>query len=308
MKNDFYYPSSDGETQIHAIKWTPSVEPVAVLQIVHGMVEFIDRYDEFAEYMAGNGIVVVGNDHLGHGLSVANKDRYGFFKLENGNAALLTDINTLRKNTAESYPNLPYFILGHSMGSFLTRQYLARYGEGLSGAIVMGTGSQPTIILNVAKGLCAFIASFKGWNYRSKFIDNLAFGAYNKRFEPSRTSKEWLTKDAKIVDSYIANPQCSFLFTLNGYHNLFYSIKDCQNKKNIDKIPKDLPIFFVAGKDDPVGNFGKGVEKACEGFLKAGMKDVIIKLYKDDRHEILNETDRETVFDDILKWIQSKIV
>lgn len=308
MKNDFYYPSSDGETQIHAVKWTASVEPVAVLQIVHGMVEFIERYDEFAEYLAGNGIVVVGNDHLGHGQSVANEDRYGFFKLENGNETLLKDINALRLNTAESYPDLPYFILGHSMGSFLTRQYLSRYGEGLAGAIIMGTGSQPTVMLNVGKGLSSLIASIKGWNYRNKFIDNLAFGAYNKRFEPSRTSRDWLTKDADIVDSYIANPQCTFMFTVNGYYNLFYSIKDCQNKKNIDRIPKDLPVFFVAGKDDPVGNFGKGVEKACDGFIKAGIKDVNIKLYKDDRHEILNETDRKTVFDDILKWIQSKIV
>lgn len=308
MKNDFYYPSSDGETQIHAVKWTPTVEPVAVLQVVHGMVEFIDRYDEFAEYLAKNGIVVVGHDHLGHGQSVLSEDRYGFFKLDGGNAALLKDINALRLNTAENFPDLPYFILGHSMGSFLTRQYLARHGEGLAGAIIMGTGSQPTIILNIAKGLCAFIASFKGWEHRSKFIDNLAFGAYNKRFEPSRTSRDWLTKDADIVDSYIANPQCSFLFTLNGYHNLFYSIKDCQHKKNIDKIPKDLPVFFVAGKDDPVGNFGKGVEKACEGFLNAGIQNVMLKLYQNDRHEILNETDRETVFDDILKWIQSKIV
>lgn len=308
MKNDFYYPSSDGETQIHAVKWTASVEPVAVLQIVHGMVEFIERYDEFAEYLAGNGIVVVGNDHLGHGQSVANEDRYGFFKLENGNEALLTDINALRLNTAENYPDLPYFILGHSMGSFLTRQYLARYGEGLAGAIIMGTGSQPTVMLNVGKGLSSLIASFKGWDYRSKFIDNLAFGAYNKRFEPSRTSRDWLTKDADIVDAYIANPRCTFMFTVNGYYNLFYSIKDCQNKKNIDRIPKDLPVFFVAGKDDPVGNFGKGVEKACDGFIRAGIKDVNIKLYKDDRHEILNETNRKTVFDDILKWIQSKIV
>lgn len=308
MKNDFYYPSSDGETQIHAIKWTPSVKPVAVLQIVHGMVEFIDRYDEFAEYLAGNGIVVVGHDHLGHGQSVASEDRYGFFKLDGGNAALLNDINTLRLNTAESYPDLPYFILGHSMGSFLTRQYLARHSDGLSGAIIMGTGSQPTIMLNVGKGICSLIAAFKGWNYRSKFVDNLAFGAYNKRFEPSRTSRDWLTKDAQIVDSYIANPHCTFLFTVNGYYNLFYSIKDCQNKKNIDKISKDLPVFFVAGKDDPVGNFGKGVEKACEGFLNAGIQNVMLKLYQNDRHEILNETDRETVFDDILKWIQSKIV
>lgn len=308
MKNDFYYPSSDGETQIHAVTWTPTVKPVAVLQIVHGMVEFIERYDEFAEYLASNGIVVVGNDHLGHGQSVANEDRYGFFKLENGNEALLTDINALRLNTAENYPNLPYFILGHSMGSFLTRQYLARYGEGLAGAIIMGTGSQPTVMLNVGKWLSSLIASFKGWNYRSKFIDNLAFGAYNKRFEPSRTSRDWLTKDTDIVDSYIANPQCTFMFTVNGYYNLFYSIKDCQNKKNIDRIPKNLPVFFVAGKDDPVGNFGKGVVKACDGFKKAGISDVALKLYKDDRHEILNETDRETVFDDILKWIQSKIV
>lgn len=307
MKEEFYYKSQDGITDIHAVKWHSDCTPIAVLQIVHGMVEFIERYDLFAEFLAEKGIVVFGNDHLGHGKSVINESRYGYFAKNDGNAKLLGDIHALHGIASSQYGGIPYFILGHSMGSFLTRQYIEKHSNDLDGAIIMGTGSQPAAILNIARTVCSTIALFKGWEYRSKFVDNLAFGGYNKKFEPAHTDKDWLSKDDDIVANYIAEPKCRFLFTLNGYHNLFYSIKDCQKKRNIAAIPKKLPVLFVAGAEDPVGNFGKGVYRAYKAFVKAGISDVSVKLYENDRHEILNETDKQNVFDDIFQWINVRL-
>lgn len=306
MKNEFFFESKDKETQIHAIEWIPASQPIAILQIVHGMVEFIDRYDNFARFMAENGIYVVGNDHLGHGLSVKNEERLGYFADKDGVGKVLGDINTLRQMTMQKYPNTPYFILGHSMGAFLARQYIQTEGKGLHGAIIMGTGYQPWIMLTGGRVVSRVIATFKGSKYRSKFVDNLAFGGYNKKFCPARTSKDWLSKDTVVVDAYLSNKLDTFIFTLNGYKNLFATIKGCQSVKNNSTVPKNLPIFVVSGKEDPVGGFGKGVEKVKNNFVKSGIKDVSFKLYEGDRHEILNELDKQTVYADLLAWIQSK--
>lgn len=307
MREEFNYLSAEGMTQLHAVKWRGDSAPIAVLQVVHGMCEFVLRYKDFAEYLAALGIVVVGHDHLGHGESVSDSEAYGYFCAEDGNAVLLEDIHALRTLTEQEYPGVPYFILGHSMGSFLVRQYITRHSEGLDGAIIMGTGSQPSITLKAAKTMCKLIAARRGWKYRSKLVDNMAFGSYNKRFKPPRTSKDWLTKDNRIVDEYIINPLCMFKFTLNGYYNLFYSIQDCQDKANNSKVRRDLPVYFVAGADDPVGSFGKGVVKAHKALVSSGVKDAEIKLYGGDRHEILNETDRVVVYEDIYNWIISKL-
>lgn len=306
MKRDFTYPSRDGLTQIHAVEWKPEGEVKAVLQMCHGMVEYIDRYDAFAKFLNGHGYYVVGNDHLGHGESVQREELHGYFHESRGNEYVIGDIHKLRMMTREKYPHVPYFMLGHSMGSFLIRQYVELYGKGLSGVIVMGTGYQPAIVLAAGRMLCRVIALFKGWTYRSRLIDNMAFASYNKRFEPARTDKDWLTKDEKIVDEYRAHPWCTFRFTVNAYYHMFRGIQFVQDKRNIRRIPSDLPLFLVAGADDPVGNFGKSVEKVYEIYRECGIQDVSIKLYEKDRHEILNETDREIVFEDLLEWMEEK--
>lgn len=303
-KQHFTYLSSDGMTEIHAIRWIPDDAPKAVLQISHGMVEYINRYDEFASALAGRGVLVTGNDHLGHGDSVQSEAHYGYFAAENGNECLLKDIHKLRKLTQKEYPQIPYFLLGHSMGSFLVRQYLGFYGEGLAGAVVMGTGYQPRIVTQFGMALATVMAKLKGWDHRSGFLDRIAFGGYNKKFG-APDGKEWLSRNAENVEVYKNEPRCGFVFTLNGYYNLFYSICMLSYPKFLERMPKKLPVFFVAGEDDPVGQFGKGVTKVYQQFLKCGMENVSCKLYPQQRHEILNELERESVYGDIFGWMET---
>lgn len=307
MKKEFYYPSKDGLTQIHAIEWIPEAEVRGILQIAHGMVEFIDRYDRFATFMASQGFYVVGNDHLGHGKSVTDASQYGYFAKHDGNFCVIGDMLQLREDTRKKYPDLPYFILGHSMGSFLTRQFIEKHGEGLSGAIIMGTGYQPTATLDMAIAMTAVLQQARGGHFRSEMINNMALGAYNASFEPSRTKNDWLTKDEAIVDAYVANPLNQFVFTVNGYYNLFRGLRYAERQENLDKIPKDLPILVVSGANDPVGEFGKGPRLVAQSYQKTGIKDVTLKLYENDRHEILNELDKETVDHDLLQWIEARM-
>lgn len=307
-KREFTFASSDGRTRIHAVEWKPGQgEVLGVLQIFHGMVEFVERYEGFAEFLTEKGFVVTGNDHLGHGASVVTKEEYGFFEETEGNQKVLADVHQLKTMTEAAYPDVPYYILGHSMGSFLLRQYLCLHGDELDGAIVMGTGTQPMPVLKLGKKLCSSIAKVRGWHYRSRLIDMMAFGGYNKHFKPARTRMDWLTKDEGIVDRYLADERCTFRFTVNGYYNLFTSIEEASKENNLEKMPKDLPVLFVSGKDDPVGGFGKGVEQVRKRFEAVGMTDVTWMLYENDRHEILNETDRETVYRDLYAWLYVRL-
>ncbi len=306
MKQEFYYPSRDGKTQIHAIEWVPEGKIKGVLQICHGMVEYIDRYHEFAEYMSENGYYVTGHDHLGHGKSIQSEEELGYFDETRGNQYVIGDIQKLREMTMKKYPDAPYYMLGHSMGSFLLREYLTMYGKGLDGAVIMGTGYQSALILNAGQLVCRGIAAFKGWKHRSRFVDNLSFGSYNKRFEPSETTKDWITSDREKRQKYVEDPLCSYMFTLGAYYQMFEGMKVLTKKESLERIPKDLPILFVSGKDDPVGAFGKSVTKVYEKYKSAGIHNVSIHLYQGDRHEILNEVDREKVYHDILRWIETK--
>lgn len=308
IKEDIYYDSRDGVSKIHAIKWSADIDkPVAVLQIVHGMAEYIDRYDNFARYMVDQGYVVVGDDHLGHGQSIGENGKAGYFCKKDPATVLVRDEHRLKKMIEAQYPGVPYFILGHSMGSFIARNYMFKYGKGITGMIVMGTGSQSSALLRVSKMMAAVNGFFKGNKSVAKMIDKIAFGAYNNGIEEPRTKNDWLTKDTTIVDKYNADELCGFTFTVNGFKALFELISRLNNPDNLNQIPKDLPVFFVSGGQDPVGDYGEGVILAKNMLVRAGLDNVSMKLYPEDRHEILNETDKETVYQDIQEWIQTTI-
>lgn len=306
-KEVFSFPSTSGVCDIRCVRYIPDGEINAILQIAHGMVEFIDRYEDFAAYLCEKGYLVTGNDHLGHGGSVKSEDDWGYFAKENGNKALLDDMHELTKITKELYPNIPYFLLGHSMGSFYARQYLCEYGNELNAAIIMGTGHQDLGAIKFGLAACKMFALGKGWKHRSSAVNALAFGSYNKTFEPARTPKDWLTKDESVVDWYLQEPKCSFMFTLNGYYNMFLGLSRLHDKELLNKMPKNLPILFVSGEDDPVGDFGKGVKAAVKSVEDAGCRNVEMKLYPNDRHEILNELDRKQVYEDLYNWLQDKL-
>ena len=305
-KKDFYYPSVDGKTQIHAIRWEPDGEPKAILQIIHGMVEFIDRYDDFARYLTEHGYLVVGEDHLGHGASVQSDEYHGFFG-RNGNAWVIADIHQLRLMMREEFPDIPYLMLGHSMGSFLIRQYITekdgRYADDLKGVVVMGTAWQPAPVLAAGKAIAKVLGTGKVGK-RAKLIDVMSFGSYLKRIPEPRTISDWLTKDEKIVDWYRSQPWCTFHFTPNGYYHMFSGMQKAHDIRRMKKLPEGLPILFTSGAEDPVGAWGEGVRKAYMIYSENTSCEVSISLYDNDRHEILNETDRDIVYADLLDFFE----
>jgi len=303
----FTFKSNDGLTEISCKYWIPENEPVAVLQLSHGMIEYKERYDAFARLMAENGFLVSANDHLGHGDSVTSKEKWGFMTKDKPSDVIINDMNELRNITSKDYPGIPYFILGHSMGSYMLRKYLAFYGEGLNGAIIMGTGQAGTFASSIALFLVSVVAAFKGWEHRSSFIQGLTV---NKSYDGyDLTGKEpersWLTRDTEIVKKYYKDPKCTYRFTLSGHKGLFEATKFDGNDENAKLIPKELPLLLISGEKDPVGDLGVGVKKVEAQLKKAGIMDVTTKLYSDCRHEVLNEINKSEVYDDILGWLKS---
>lgn len=306
-KEELYFDSRDGVSRIHAIRWIPDGEPRAILQIVHGMAEYVDRYHDFAVKMAERGFLVIGEDHLGHGLSVQGEGTYGYFCENDPATVVVRDIHRLKKLTQKEYPGIPCFIMGHSMGSFITRNYICKYGTGVEGAVIMGTGMQKKAVVSSAKKMAAAQKIIHGSKYRSKVLDKAAFGQYNKRIENPKTESDWLSKDEKKVEEYINDPLCGFTFTVNGFQTLFELIWRLYRQDNLDNMPKDLPIMFVSGTDDPVGDYFEGVERAIESFKATGMQDITVKKYEKGRHELLNEPEWEQIAEDIYSWLSEKL-
>ncbi len=307
-KEEFYFDSRDGETSIHGVRWMPDKgEPRGIIQIIHGMEEYVERYEDFASFMTSNGFIVTGEDHLGHGGSVAEGGTTGYFCEQDPATVIVRDVHRLKKITQEKFPGLPIIIMGHSMGSFIARNYIYRYGTGINMAIIMGTGSTPGALLFAGRTVAKMTSLFKGSKCKSSFMDKMSFGSYCKKIENPRTSYDWLSVNSENVDKYIADPMCGFGFTANGYLALLELIKRMQKGTNLEAVPKDLPLLFVAGEEDPVGNYGEGVKTAVESYKNAGVRDITMKLYPGDRHEILNEDDRDVVKEDILEWITARL-
>lgn len=299
------YPSSAKRVTIHVLLWLPTQTPRAVVQLSHGMAEHIGRYAAFAEYLVAAGIAVAGNDHMGHGASVNDTSEWGYFYDADGDKNLVEDMRRLCMLLKKRFPKVPLFLLGHSMGSFLVRRFAMSCKEELSGVILSGTGCQPQVLLSAGMLLIRIMAVFRGWTYRSALVDGMAMGGMNKEFEPSGTGKDWLCRDDAVVRAYADDKRCGFVFTLNGYYHLFRTIACIQKQGNIRRTPEDLPVLLVSGSEDPVGAKGRGVEKVAGWYRRCGMKRVKVILYEGMRHEILNETEKEKVYADILGWLQS---
>ena len=307
------FKSHDGKTQIKGIVWAPertragglATSPAAVVQIVHGMSEHIGRYDDFARFLAARGFVVCAHDHVGHSKSVAGPDDWGCLPVDGGKEVLIEDVHELRKTVAARYSRqTPYFLFGHSMGSFITRAYLARYAEGLSGAVLCGTGNQSRALSKAGNLLARRIAASKGADARSDRLHALGAGAFSKQIEGARTPFDWLSTDPAVVDAYIDDELCGAMFSAGGYATLTDLTGEVASPSCAAKVPSDLPVLFIAGAQDPVGACGKGVEAAAGLLRRAGVRDVGVKLYEGMRHEILNEPGHVEVYEDVLAWME----
>lgn len=310
VKEEFYYDSRDGISKLHAVRYVPygDEEVRGVVQIVHGMAEYVERYEEFAEYLTSKGFVVTGEDHMGHGKSVGKDGKFGYFCEQDPATVLVRDVHRLKKATQKLYPNVPYIIMGHSMGSFIARNYMYRYGTGINAAVIMGTGMQPKNLLSMSKAVAWVQKLFFGSKHVSELINRLAFGLYNNEIKQPDTPFDWLSRDKERVAQYIDDPLCGFTFTVNGFATLFELISRLHQQENLERIPKDLPVLFISGAADPVGDYGKGVSRAYDSLQAVGLKNMRLKMYEGARHELLNETNRSEVFQNIYKWIEDEVL
>ncbi|HQD91764.1 MAG TPA: lysophospholipase [Bacilli bacterium] len=276
----------------------------AIVLIIHGMVEHIARYDNFAIFLMENDFIVYGYDQRGHGLSVQNKEEVGHIEAKDGFKALVNDVNYVVNELKKQYPNLPLFILGHSMGSFIAQAYLIDYNPSINGIILSGSNGNPGKIINIGIYLSNLMVNLFGSNYRSKFIYNLVFGAYNKRCKTPKNRPNWLSRDEKIVQAYYEDEYCGKVCSASFFRDFFKGLKHIS--KNYDKISPKIPILIISGTDDPVGRYGKGIVQLSNDLPT--IKDKLtVKLYPNGRHEMLNEINKEEVYQDILNWLNMQL-
>ena len=308
VNQEFRFPSADGTTTLYGRTWAPEHgAPRAVLQLVHGIAEHIGRYDRFARFMSDHGYLVCAEDHLGHGNTPENAKDLGYTADKDGWVKMTDNVRALHERIAPQYPGIPYFILGHSMGSFLTRSYLIRYPGTVDACALLGTGQQPESVLKAGLAACRLEQIRLGKRGRSKLLQSLCFGAYNSQFKPNRTESDWVCSVDEVVDAYIADPFCQVMPTVTLMRDMLTGIRFNQQAENLAKMDKTTPIFFLSGDQDPVGSNGKGVRAAYQSFLDAGCGHVRLKLYPGGRHEMLNEHNWQDVYDELLSWFDQQI-
>lgn len=286
--------------------YRPNKKAKAVIQILHGMSEHRKRYEEFAQVLQNQGYVVVINDHRGHGDSVTSSEDYGYFDHEKGWQKVLKDVEEIMQKTKQEYPDIPYIMLGHSMGSLLARSFIKRYDSELDGLILSGAPNYNKLA-PIARQLAKLIAAVKGDHYRSRLLDKMSFGAFNEKIASPRTKSDWISKNPDNVDTYLADPACGFVFTARGFEDLLYGMQDMHDLMRWNLKNPKLPILFVAGEDDPCTGGKKGLEDSEKTLREAGYSDIELRVFRGLRHEVLFEEEKEQVVKEILDWLTRKI-
>jgi alpha-beta hydrolase superfamily lysophospholipase len=298
-------PSSDGRSRLRVLRWLPDTEkPLAVVQIAHGVTEHIGRYDAFAQFLADRGYVAAGNSHIGHGAEADETCSLGIFP-KNGWDCAVRDLKAVHDLLRRLYPHAKHFLLGHSMGSFLARTFMIDYPELLSGCIVLGSGQQVKPLLLLGRALAAVQTRLFGRDRPFVGLNRLCFKAYNRRISPLYTPCDWLSRDKSEVGRFIDDEISGFVLTHGLFSQLLHGISYVGRRENVRKMRRDIPILLASGEEDPVGDYGHGVRRVYRLWQRAGLSGVTLRLYPGARHELLSETTRQSVWEDIYDWMES---
>lgn len=300
-KEIFVYPSSCPERTVTYCVFKPLSPPRAIVQLSHGMCEYVERYEPFAEFLTSRGILFCGNDHLGHGRTGDKYNEFGFFSESSGDSYLTEDVHTLTTIMKGQYPDLPYLLMGHSMGSFITRDYLSKYAVEIDGCILSGTSGRNPLSAFGA-GTAHRIGRIRGGKHRSNIVKQLAIGTYNKGYG-TIGQENWICRDPKVVEKYRNDKYCNFEFTMMGYRDMCTLLHRVNLDSWYDSFPKEFPLLFISGTGDPVGRYGKGVNQVVRQLEERGHSNVVSLLYPEARHELCNELNKKDVYRDLYTWI-----
>ena len=299
-----WFDSNHGEHRCAGYLWVPQGPVRGVVQIVHGIAEHMGRYDHFARYLNDQGYAVCGADHLGHGKTGEAAGKLGFFSFHDGWNLVTADVRRFRQLMGGGFPGVPYILLGHSMGSFLTRTYLCQYPGEVDGAMLSGTGQEPAWLVAAGKRLTAHMSRLLGYDEVSRLVHDLALGAYNRQFKPNRTTADWISRDQQVVDTYLEDPLCTFVPTVGLYHDMMEGLQYIASEKALCRMDPTTPVYLFSGDQDPVGSNGEGVRRVYRFFKDHGVEDVELRLYPGARHETLNEINRMEVYAHVLDWLE----
>ncbi|NMB02733.1 MAG: alpha/beta hydrolase [Firmicutes bacterium] len=306
MQTKTLFLTMDDGAEVFIRSWAQTKQPRGVVQIAHGMAEHSGRYRRFAEFLNEQGFVVVANDHRGHGETGKKAGLMGYFAAEDGFDRVVDDLAAINSFIQQEHPDLPIFLMGHSMGSFLARRYIQKYGNTIRGAILMGSGGDPGVAAKAGK-LIARFQMRKDPTSPSTFLDKLSFGSFNKGIKDAQTKFDWLSRDRNEVNKYIADQYCGMVCSSGFFYDLFTGLELIHNPELINRIPKDLPLLVVSGEADPVGKYGSGIRQFVGQLRNHNVNNIELKLYPGARHELLNEINRAEVMQDISNWLQHQL-
>ena len=307
MKTNHIFYAVRNDANQYLYQWLTEEKPLAVVQVIHGMAEHAARYERLAQYLTDRGIAVYADDHQGHGLTVTDGKSWGVLAEKDGFAEMVESEKIITDKIRKDHPDTPVFLFGHSMGSFIARHYITKYGNAVDGVIISGTGNPSNIELSGGYFLAALQCLIFGKKASANLLNELSFGGYNKKFAPTRTSFDWLSRDEAEVDKYVADPMCGNVFPTGFYLEFFRALLFLKRNKAVYLIPKDLPVFFLSGEKDPVGNAGKGVRNVYEKYRRHGVQNLEMHLFPGGRHEMLNEINRLEVMAVLYEWVRKNI-